>query len=137
MMMDSTVTALALYKDRLLASGSSKGVIMIWNIATGRMMKQFKTAHTQGVNNLLFSANDGERIISASMDFTIKVHGLKSGNCLASLRGHTSFVNTIVEMIGGNIISGSSDGMIKVCLSFLWSVLGCEIWELYQDDFTR
>jgi hypothetical protein len=116
MMMDSAILSLALFENRLLASGSAKGRIAIWDIATGRMVKQFKTAHAQGINSLLFSSNgDGERIISASMDFTIKIHGIKSGSCLASLRGHTSFVNTIIELSNGVVLSGSSDGTIKVC----------------------
>jgi WD40 repeat-containing protein SMU1 len=115
MMAESAVQSLALHDDRLLASGSAKGRIIIWDISTGRSIKQFKTAHAQGINSILFSA-DGERVISASMDGLIKIHGIKSGSCLASLRGHTSFVNTAVEGEGGVIISGSSDGSIKVCL---------------------
>lgn len=117
MMMDSGITSLALFDDRLLASGSAKGVITVWDIATGLAVKNFKTAHTQGVNSLIFTGN-GERVVSASMDHTIKIHGIKSGTCLGLFRGHTSFCNAVVEDTKtGAIISGASDGTVKVFLA--------------------
>lgn len=43
------------------------------------------------------------------------MHGLKSGKTLKEFRGHISFVNDVVFTVDGhNIISGSSDGTVKV-----------------------
>jgi WD40 repeat-containing protein SMU1 len=55
----------------LLASGSSKGEIKVWRIATGSCVRKFSGAHAEGVTSLEFY-KDGTQILSASFDQTVK-----------------------------------------------------------------
>lgn len=84
-------------------------------------------------------SRDSSQLLSASFDSTVKcvvserregavhenpahvfvpshrLHGLKSGQTLKEFKGHTSFVNTaIFAPDGQRILSGSSDGTVKV-----------------------
>jgi WD40 repeat protein len=44
-----------------------------------------------------------------------RIHGLKSGKTLKEFRGHSSYVNdAIFTSEGGRVITGSSDGTVKV-----------------------
>jgi hypothetical protein len=68
---------------------------------------------------------DGKKIISGSDDRTIKVWNIETGECLLTLEGHQSHVESLA-VTADKIISGSNDGTIKVwsletgvCLSTL------------------
>ena len=55
----------------------------------------------------------GDRIVSGSVDHTIKVWDLNSGRLIRTLRGHSSSVYSVV-VAGNRIVSGSQNGRIKV-----------------------
>lgn len=70
--------------------------------------------HTANVNAVVITP-DGQRVISASDDKTIKIWDLGSGRFLCSLEGHTDNVNALVcTPDGRQVISGSHDNTIKV-----------------------
>lgn len=118
MMMENAVLSMTFSRDsEMLATGSQEGQIKVWRILTGQCLRRFDKAHTKGVTALQFS-RDNSQVLSASFDYTIRLHGLKSGKMLKEFKGHTSFVNECAFTVDGHsIISGSSDGTVKV-----WSV---------------
>ena len=73
-----------------------------------------RRGHTDWVDGVAVTP-DGDKVISASDDLTLKVWDLKSGKELRTLRGHTDSVNGVaVTPDGGNVISASHDQTLKV-----------------------
>lgn len=58
-------------------------------------------------------AFDGERVVSGSLDSTVRVWDAGSGECLAILQGHTSLVGQL-QLSGDRLITGGSDGRVIV-----------------------
>jgi WD40 repeat-containing protein SMU1 len=93
----------------------------VWQIRTGKCVKRFDSAHSMGVTCIVFMSGGGgeqnQHLLSASLDQTLRIHGLKSGKTLKFFRGHSSFVNhCTVTPDQRLIISASSDGYVKVCI---------------------
>ena len=127
MMHSTAVLALAFSRDgELLATGAKDGRIKVWKISTGVCVRRFKKAHAAGVTHLAFQmeAHSGQgvrsdsQLLSASFDYSMKLHGLKSGKTLKVFTGHTSYVNScsFAYTAGGVVraISASSDSSVKV-----------------------
>jgi WD40 repeat protein len=71
--------------------------------------------HTDEVRSVAFSP-DGKRIVSGSIDKTVKVWDATTGKETLSLKGHTSWVSSAAfSPDGKRIVSGSHDGTVKVC----------------------
>ncbi|KAH7207387.1 hypothetical protein DER44DRAFT_725310 [Fusarium oxysporum] len=62
---------------KLIASGSDKTTIKIWNVATGKEERTLE-GHTHSVTSVIFS-NDGKLIASGSWDETVKIWNLATG----------------------------------------------------------
>ncbi len=72
------------------------------------------TGHTDRVYGCAVSA-DGQVVVSASSDFTLKVWDVSSGQERATLEGHTGAVNgCAVSADGRVVVSTSNDGTLKV-----------------------
>ena len=70
--------------------------------------------HFGSVRSVAYSP-DGTKIISGSMDKTIKIWDANTGQCLKTLNGHSHYVNSVAYSPDGTkIISGSSDKTIKI-----------------------
>ncbi|KJE90939.1 hypothetical protein CAOG_02164 [Capsaspora owczarzaki ATCC 30864] len=115
MLMESTVLCLGFSVDsEMLATGAQDGKLKIWRVQTGEVLRRFEKAHNGGLTSVKFS-RDNSQVLTTSFDQTIKLHGLKSGKTLKEFRGHVSFVNdAIITHDGQFVISGSSDGTVKV-----------------------
>ncbi len=71
------------------------------------------SGHTSYVNYIIISP-DGQKLISASADKTIKIWDLVSGQEIKTLKGHSSYVNYLAISPDGQIlISASADKTIK------------------------
>ncbi|RYG69963.1 hypothetical protein EON64_01425 [archaeon] len=68
-----------------VALGTEEGVICIYRISTGAMVKQFSSAHHGSVLCVCF-ARDGGTLLSSSSDATCRLHGLKSGKTIKEFR---------------------------------------------------
>jgi WD40 repeat protein len=102
-------------------SGSNSGVIL-WDIATGQMfrtiqMRRTLTGHTHFVESIAISP-DGKYILSGSMDETLKLWDITTGNMIRTFTGHTDRVGSVsFSPNGEQVVSGSYDNTIK-----LWDV---------------
>lgn len=79
--------------DELLATGDEKGLIKVWRIQTGKLLKKIEGVFQTSISSLIFG-NEFSHLISASKD--VRVIGLKSGKALKEYRGHTAYVNCIL-----------------------------------------
>ncbi len=82
--------------------------------------------HKERVKSVAFSP-DGKRMVSGSLDETVRVWDVATGDELITLRGHTNEIYSIVfSPDGEHIISGSNDTTIKI-----WdSATGAELMTL-------
>ncbi|KAJ2719780.1 hypothetical protein GGI07_005005 [Coemansia sp. Benny D115] len=92
MMMEGAITSLAFsHSGDLICSGAKDGKIKIWKTASGTSHKKLPAAHTQEVTCVAFSADDSQ-VLSGSYTGALRIHGLKSGNMLKELRGHSAAI---------------------------------------------
>ena len=70
--------------------------------------------HLSPVNSVAISP-DGKYIVSGSIDKTIKIWDIKTGECLKTLEGHSLSVESVaISLDGKYIVSGSRDTTIKI-----------------------
>ena len=70
--------------------------------------------HSGWVNSVSFSP-DGKRIVSGSVDKTLKVWDAETGQEVLTLNGHTQTVTSVsFSPNGRRIVSGSYDNTLKV-----------------------
>jgi WD40 repeat protein len=99
----------------------SEDDIEIWNVSTGIRVKVLK-GHTQqqqmwqlfalGIYSII-QLSDGT-LVSASVDNTIRLWNIKTGECTKVHRGHTGDVDCVIQLVNGTIASGSIDKTIRI-----------------------
>ncbi len=103
--------AIHLGNHSFIASGSHK--IKLWNLLTGESLLTL-FGHKKSVSCLAISP-DGQRLISGSIDTTLRIWDLKGSNLIKTLTGHEGSVTTlIISEDGQMIISGSTDKTIRL-----------------------
>jgi WD40 repeat protein len=110
---------------KTLASGSSDGIVRLWNIASPNSepitLNENDKGKDKGVRTLAFSP-DGKALASGSDDSTIRLWGVASHKELATLKGHSSRVTSVMfSPDRKTLASGSFDNTIK-----LWDVASLE-----------
>ncbi len=72
MLHDKAVLCLAFSRDsELLASGCAGGAIKVWQVSTGRCLRKYPRAHSEGVSTLCFS-NESTQLASGSFDGSVR-----------------------------------------------------------------
>ncbi|UPX10907.1 uncharacterized protein EKO05_0001542 [Ascochyta rabiei] len=74
----------------ILASGGPESVVRVWDPRTGKRITKF-VGHTDNVRDILV-AQDGETILTASSDQTVKVWSMTAGRCMHTLTMHNDSV---------------------------------------------
>ena len=110
-------------EEDYLCSGHYDGMINVWN-SKGECVRQLK-GHTNEVRSLVMQ---GEHLISACWDNTLRKWDLNTGQCLQILKGHTGSVNCVIES-HGILFSGSNDKTIRV-----WNQSGQCIQTIQADS---
>ena len=110
----------------MLASGSENCKIELWHLDTtqddrsnsrSQNHKDVLLGHTGWVCAVDFSP-DGNLLVSASSDYSIKLWDVKTKQCIKTLQGHTRWIRTVAfSPDGQQLVSGSGDYTIK-----LWDV---------------
>jgi len=77
-----------------------------------REMPRILQGHTKGVTALAVLAHN--RVISGSLDGTLRVWDVATGRTLATLHGHTDGVTALAALTDGRVVSGSLDGTLRV-----------------------
>lgn len=113
----SMVQAIAISPDgQLIASGSNDNNIKLWQLTTGKLLRNFNrwfSGHSSMVDSLAFSP-DGKLLASGSWDDTIKLWQVNTGKQISTFTGHSNWVNSVAFNPEGQMLaSGSADNTIK------------------------
>lgn len=88
-------------------------LVKVYNIETLELC-EYTNKHDNEITSVCF-ANEGDLIITSSIDYTIRIGGTKHTNSKNSIKGHNSSVTSVSYSLDGNkIISASEDGCVKV-----------------------
>ncbi len=97
---------------QLVAAGLPGGSIMFWNSETGDSLGRLQ-GHSQQVTDIGFNT-DGSRLVSASMDRTVKVWDTVKMEGVCALNSHTDCVTGVCFSHDGHQIHSSGwDGTIR------------------------
>ncbi|MEI8022490.1 MAG: hypothetical protein WCH39_30050, partial [Schlesneria sp.] len=113
------VLSLAFSPDgKLLATGggdpSRSGELILWNVDTKGIVKQFVDAHSDTVFAIDFS-RDGKQFVSGAADKFVKQFDVESGKLVRSFEGHTHHVLGVTwKADSSRIASAGADNAIKV-----------------------
>lgn len=106
---------------RLLVSGGREGEVRLWDPTPGgRGCIGVLKGHIGGVNSLAVCDACG-LIVTGGDDCTARVWDPTSMTCVATLRGHTSYIVS-VAIAGKMVVSSSSDGTSRAW----WLIMGAE-----------
>jgi len=100
---DGTVLATATSEARSGAELTASGVVRLWDVQTGRLLKTLK-GHTEWVAAVAFSP-DGKTVASGGRE--LKFWDLPSGREKVTLSGHPDVIFGAAFSPGGRLISGS------------------------------
>lgn len=91
----------------ILASGGPESVVRVWDPRSGKRVTRF-VGHTDNVRSILVS-EQGNLILTASSDTTIKMWSLTAGRCLHTLSMHSDSVWSLYSSHPALEIFHSSD----------------------------
>ncbi|MGL5132773.1 MAG: beta-propeller domain-containing protein, partial [Planktothrix sp.] len=98
---------------QILASGSGDNTIILWQPATGNIIRTLE-GHSGGVYSVAITS-DNKILVSGSEDQTIKLWEIETGEEICTLTGHTGIIYSIaISPDNQTIVSGSQDGTIKI-----------------------
>ena len=74
----------------VLASGGPESIVRVWDPKSGKLITKF-VGHTDNIRDILIN-RDGDTIMSASSDQTVKIWSLTAGRCMHTLSMHNDSV---------------------------------------------
>jgi hypothetical protein len=110
----------------VLITGGQDGVIRLWDVRSGCVMKELP-GHSGGVNAIRLTS-DKKYFLSASGDGTLRFWNIETGECLRTLLGHTNHVTCCALMPAvPYAVSGGADREIRI-----WDVRSGECLRVLQ-----
>ncbi|MFN0199802.1 MAG: c-type cytochrome domain-containing protein [Planctomycetaceae bacterium] len=113
------VLALAFSPDgKFLITGggdpSRSGQLLLWDVATRTMVREFENAHSDTIFSVDFS-HDGKQILSGAADKFVKIFDVETGAFIKAFEGHTHHVLGVSWRADGALIaSAGADNAIKI-----------------------
>jgi len=113
------VTALAFSPDgKLLATGggeaSRRGELKLWDVATGKLVREIPSAHSDTILGLEFSS-DGVLLASCGTDRNMRVFDVASGERMRSFEYHTSHVLGVSWRADSRVLATcGADNVVRV-----------------------
>lgn len=96
-----------------LATAGSNGYIHLWNVKTGKFLRQVGRA-VSTIMAIAFSPN-GSILASASKDGTVKIWNVESGEGRRTLKGHLGRVNSVAfSPDGSTLATASEDKTVRI-----------------------
>jgi len=92
---------------KYILSADARGVIKLWDTATGRWLRDF-TGHSGAVAAVAFSP-DGRLALSAGHDGTLRTWDVSSGKCLKTVPGAYGAVSAVFSADGRYALLGAND----------------------------
>lgn len=74
----------------VIASGGPESVVRVWDPKSGKLITKF-VGHTDNIRDILIN-QDGDTIMTASSDQTVKIWSLTAGRCMHTLTMHNDSV---------------------------------------------
>lgn len=109
---ESVFRAVFLAGGNLIASGGTEGMLLIWEVATGKVMREVKLP---GQTLFLAPSPDGKTVAVGGTDRTIRVIASDTGDEVAALNGHQSDVNQVAFSPDGKMLaSGAFDQTVRL-----------------------
>ncbi len=104
--------------SKTLATGggspSRTGELKLWNVADGKLVREFKDAHSDTIFGMEFSP-DGKFIATAAGDRFMKVFEVATGKFVRAFEGHTHHVLGVAWRADGRLLASSgADSVVKV-----------------------
>ncbi|MGW8317442.1 MAG: WD40 repeat domain-containing protein [Bacteroidales bacterium] len=115
--------------DKFLASGSSDGMIRIWDLESGKLRETIDIHDSASVNSLLFDQS-GDRLISSSD--RIMIYNLKTGSIEKMLDGHHGQLIGSLDMDHSGHLLISGDIATRDPLIILWDLETGEMIREYK-----
>jgi len=108
----STGLSLAWSPDGTRLASISADTITIWDAAEGKELHALKIP--QGAVTCVAFLGDGSRLASGGTDKSIRLWNVKDGSAAGELAGHLERVTSLAALPDGRLLSGSSDGTVKI-----------------------
>ncbi|MCP4358409.1 MAG: hypothetical protein GY796_10375, partial [Chloroflexi bacterium] len=104
--------------DRLAASGSADGTIILWNLDVSQPLAEMLTGAADVVRDVAFSPN-GQLLAASNADTTITLWNMATRQPLGPpLTGHEGFVEVVAFRPDGQLLASGSDDRTVI----LWDV---------------
>jgi len=109
--------AFSLHDPKILASSSTDKTVVVWDIATGKVVYKF-TEHTDECNSIAWSPTAEGLLATACLDKLVRIYDASTedggGELFKTLKGHKSEVNAVAYSPGGLLASASDDSSVIV-----------------------
>lgn len=105
------LTVLFSFDSKWLASADEVGDIFIWKMPEGKLIKKI-TAHEELIQDITF-AEDNRRLVSASLDKTVKMWDIDNFKCLMVFNAGVEVWSVDMVSDASTIILGCADGTVR------------------------